>query len=88
MAEYKTGYASGIKIEAGNTAFTTTGTTVAVQTTLTNVIAAIGNTKDASTGAGLYPASAPTGAVTSGSITFTRTDTTSAAKLDYVLFGY
>lgn len=88
MAESKLGYASGLKIEAGNTAFSGTGTTVTVRTTLVHVIAAIGITVNASTNAGRSVASSPIGAVANGSITFKRTDTTSGDLLHYTLYGW
>jgi hypothetical protein len=88
MPESKLGHASGLKIEAGNTAFTTTGTTVVVYTTLTYITSSIGVVRVTATNAGKDVASCPTGAVTSGKVTFTRTDATDACSLDYVLFGY
>ncbi len=83
MADSKTGYATGLKIDVGNKPFVTTGTTLAVQTTLTHVVGVI-----AQTTTGKLVCSAPVGAVSNGSITFTRADGTSSADiLNYVLFG-
>lgn len=86
--ESKLAYANGLKIEAGNHAFTTTGTTLAINTTLVYVLAAIGITKNSSGAAGRSVASCAVGAVTNGSVTFTRTDATSGDTLDYVLIGW
>lgn len=74
----------GLKVEAGNATFTTTGTTLAISTSLVYVYAAI-----ATTVTGKLVCSAPAGAVTAGSITFTRADGSSSGDtLHYVLLGY
>lgn len=84
MAESKLGYMPGLKCEAGNIAFTTTGTTVAVPTSLVYVIGVMGQTTT-----GKLVCSAPVGNVTNGSVTFTRADGSSSGDiLNYTLFGY
>jgi len=71
-------------IDAGTIAFSTTDTTVIVQTPLSFAYAALGHTVT-----GKLVCSAPAGKITDGKITFTRADgTASADVLHYILVGY
>lgn len=79
----KTAGMIGAKVDAGSIDFVSTGTTVAVPTTLSYVYAGIGVTK---TGCG--GANCPVGRVSAGSVTFTRVSTTSGDTLNYILIGY
>jgi len=70
------------KADIGSIAFSSTDTTVAVPTTLSFVYAGIGITTTGASGA-----TCPVGRVTAGSVTFTRTDTTSGDVLQYIIVG-
>ena len=73
----------GVRIDAGAVEFTTTGTTVVVDTPLSFILAGHGTTET-----GKAVATCPDGVVTNNQVTFTRTDTTNGDTLHYTLYGY
>lgn len=86
MANKYIDLANGWKMQVGNAAFVTSGTTVTVATQLKNILACVLTENAAYANTDLVYGSKT---VSSGAITVTRgAGTTSALGFDYILIGY